>query len=84
MSTKDQLEAMRAEIESHVENLRQLRKAATAEDASDDVLAQYGEAIKFGMWMAEDNQKIVGAEDENWPEPDGYRAYEAGIIPTSR
>ena len=85
MSTQDQLKALQAEIESHVANLRQLRKQETMDDASDKTLEHYAEAIKFLTWGIGDIQNIVIEAESAWPEPDGYRIDGSGLsIPTTR
>ena len=71
MSTKDQLKAMQAEIESHVENLRQLRKQAVLDDANDRELEHYAEAIKSGGWMVEEIRLILFTDTKNWTGQDG-------------
>jgi hypothetical protein len=85
MSTKDQLEAMKAEIESHIENLRQLRRQAVIDDEPDSRLDEFAETIKYMGWCSRNLQRLIEADpDYNWPEPDGYRREGPFTVPTSR
>jgi hypothetical protein len=85
MSTKDQLEAMKAEIESHVENLRQLRKEAVIDDEPDGRLDEFAETIKFMGWITRSLERLAETSpEENWPEPDGYRREGPFTVQTSR